>query len=408
MAESFWNRVLSPRVILPIAVVVVALVTITSPLDQDSAARLSTHSVASVGARGLYESARLLGWDVERRESAYEEEMPRNATYAVLAPVLEPTPKEAARLLRAVRGGASLLYVPSSDSPLIDSLRVRMTDSYASSVLPDEGLLARISANDTTCGINVIRYPTGLDLLRMTYRLRDSVAADTVTFILAVTFERRSIVASGFSFGRGRVVLVSAPDMFRNDVLRLCYRKEGVLAFRMLEWLAEPVGRRLIFDEYHQGYGTHTSTSRAIRDAIVASPAGRMLIQSVVACLVLLMAVGARPIPPRPRERIERRSPFEHVGALARAYEKVGATRRATRLLVRGLRRRHDAATWRHGNDEEFLNALRLSHPRLTPQIELVSDAMQNKRSPAHFIEVGKAVEHIERTLSRDYSGAGG
>jgi hypothetical protein len=234
--------------------------------------------------------------------------------------------------------------------------------------------------------------------------LDDSVAHDTVTFVASRAFRRRELVAVGLRLGRGRAVVVSEPDIFRNDVLRLCQRKEGVLAVRILQWLAEPVGNELVFDEFHHGYGRRESAMSVIRRSVTRSPGGRVLLQLLAAALVLMVAVGTRPIPPRPRERIERRSPFEHVGALARAYENVGATRRATRLLVRGLRRRHDAAAWRRGSDEEYLRAVATSHAALTPSVSTVLNAMNNAPKPAEFMDVGRAIETIERTLSSVYS----
>ena len=60
-------------------------------------------------------------------------------------------------------------------------------------------------------------------------------------------------------FGRGRVAIVSDPDQLRNDVLRECTWNAGVTAIRMLEWVDPARTRRLVFDEYHQGYGPHAS-----------------------------------------------------------------------------------------------------------------------------------------------------
>jgi hypothetical protein len=239
-------------------------------------------------------------------------------------------------------------------------------------------------------------------------RFRDSLTVrDSLTFALGTPNERRVMVAVGVPFGMGRIVAVGGGDIFSNGTLRICNRAEGILAMRMLEWLSEPVGRRLIFDEYHQGYGRNAMGMAAVRRALVTHPAGRVALQLLLCAVILILALGPRAVPPQNREVIERRSPLEHVGALARAYENVGATRRGTALLIRGLRRRHDAAAWRRGSDEDFLRSIAAVHPELGASVSLLVDANSRKTTPAEFIKVGEAVELIERTLSSDYSRAG-
>jgi len=187
-----------------------------------------------------------------------------------------------------------------------------------------------------------------------------------------------------------------------------------VQAARALEYLAagRGPGPALVFDEYHQGFGRHPSTVRAIGRALFGDPRGRVLAQALVAALVLLAALGARAVAPRPTARMARRSPLEHVGALARAYSQIGATRLATRRLVHGIRRRHGAwgtaagGTPRAGggsgaeSDEEFLAALAARRPALAEDAALLADSLRTAGSPRRLLEAGRAVERIERVLS--------
>jgi hypothetical protein len=76
-----------------------------------------------------------------------------------------------------------------------------------------------------------------------------------------------------------------------------------------------------------------------LRHARRALPAG-LWMQLLAACALLLWAAGRRfgaPLPPPP---LRRRSPLEHVEALAGAYRQAGARRTARRLLLAGLARR--------------------------------------------------------------------
>jgi hypothetical protein len=401
--KSALDTLLTPRVVLPVLILILILAAVFSPGAVDRAERLTTHSVAGRGALGFFESALRMGYRASRMEAAYSDTMRRNITWVVLSPTVRLTGRDASRLLNAVREGASLLYVGRGGS-VLDSLGVvfrRVAIGFTDSTA---GVFATISGEHPGCRPPAVEVPTGLAVPSITFRLRDSAARETTTFVVARGVRNRQLIAAGMKVGKGRVLLVTQPSMFRNDVLRSCHRKEGILAFRMLEWLTDTLGNELVFDEYHHGYGVHERPMGVVRRGVVGSPAGRALLQVVAASLVLLAVAGVRPIPPQQRERIERRSPFEHVGALARAYENVRATRRATRLFVHGLRRRHDAAAWRMGGDEDYLRAVRASHPSLAPHVDLVLQALRNPPTPAQFIEVGKAVEHIERTLSRAYS----
>lgn len=210
--------------------------------------------------------------------------------------------------------------------------------------------------------------------------------------------------AIGLPLGKGRVVVVADGDWLRNDVLRVCRWHAGVTSVRMLEWLsAGGTPRHLVVDEWHQGRGIHPSAAGALGYFVTRDPRGRMLAQGVVAALLLLAALGARPLVPAAGGRIERRSPFEHVGALARAYEEIEATRVVTRRLVRGLRRRLGATAGQGGprDEESLLAALESRHPALQPQVALVREALARPQTPARLLEVGRAVAEIERTVVR-------
>jgi hypothetical protein len=133
--------------------------------------------------------------------------------------------------------------------------------------------------------------------------------------------------AAGFALGRGRVVVVSDPtsSQRRHPPLRV---GADVRAVRMLEWLRER--RRAAHHDrvrqYHQATGCCDDAGHDSRLSRPAS-AQSLLHQIALAALVLLLAVGPRPIPPVDVLRVERRDPLEQIDALAHAYEQV--TRRA-------------------------------------------------------------------------------
>jgi hypothetical protein len=121
-------------------------------------------------------------------------------------------------------------------------------------------------------------------------------------------------------------------------------------------------------------------------------------LQILLAATLVVLALGARPFTPRPRMRIERRSPFEHVGALSRAYEQIAATRVASRRLLQGMRRRHPIGRLTL-SDEEYLAALSSRYPESAQHIDRVRRSLDRALEPAEFLALGEAIETIERTV---------
>lgn len=429
MAERPPKDWLRPGIILPVfaalLVATVVLTPFTSLTGREGDPRLTIRSTSSQGARGLSDVARRLGWAVAARETSFASPLDTTAVYAVLGPPIDLTSMEARVVLDAVRRGAGLLYVIVPGAVLSDSLSLRRSAFGGGTMeIPDEG--GAFDSEEQCEGVSdggVISWPgdkvamysivpsgplaMGSDTTFIAVR-RGKAPPDSAGDTIRFDGGRKDAVgrfpaALGFRYGQGRIVAIADPDLLRNDVLRTCRWNAGVTAVRMLEWLDPAGARRLVFDEFHQGYGRHPSASRAVGRLLAETPFGRMLAHLLVALGIFMLAVGARALSPRSRARFERRSPLEHVGALSRAYEQVGATRLATRRLLRGVRRRYTAgaraAAGRRESDEEFLRAIGSRFPELAADIALTRQALAEPFPPARFLEVGRAIDHIERTL---------
>ena len=143
---------------------------------------------------------------------------------------------------------------------------------------------------------------------------------------------------------------------------------------------------------------------RTIAAYLGDTASGRLLLQLAAAGLILLVALAPRAIPPRDVERIERRSPLEHVDALARAYGQVGATATATTRLVRGLRRRVERrATHARAeqSDDAFLDRAERAAPALAADVALVRRALATPVSKAEFARLGESLHRLESSLTR-------
>ena len=368
MAERFWA--ITPRRVLVAFVTILVIGLIVSPSAvPGSGGLLTTYGSDPGGARGLFETTRRLGWPTTRFLDRFEGPLDSSAIYVILRPPVPLTSREVSAVLDAVRRGAGLLLVPGFASAFGDSL---------GGLTPTP------------------RWP--LLVLRTTDEAPDSIV--TMLSVKGREIETDSIypVVVGMPFGRGRIVIMGHGSLLANVQLR--EKSNAVLPVRMLEWLAP--GRRppLVFAEYHQGHGHHASVMKTIRRELVDTPAGRVVLNLLIAAGVLLLAVGVRPIAPRPRIRSERRSPLEHVGALAHAYAQVNATRTALRRLVRGLRRRHPIGTLRSASDEEYLSSLAARHPSVAGVVDALLKLIHDRPAPDRFEAGGAAIAHIERTLS--------
>jgi len=172
----------------------------------------------------------------------------------------------------------------------------------------------------------------------------------------------------------------------------------------------------------------------AVWQALTEVPAGRALAQAGLAALVLLAAFAPRALPPAAERRAERRSPLEHVGALAGAYREARATRLVARRLARGLRRRYGgggtAPARMHGRllpnegvpntavsvdgtrpagsaaslasddaDATFLVAVATRHPHAAADAALLATAARAPVAPARLAEVGEAAARLDALL---------
>jgi hypothetical protein len=411
---EWWTR---PRIVLPAVAALVVLVALLTPQatgGRTGDQRLSTHLSGALGARLLYETAERLGWHVEQRD---DQAMPEPATgrtiHAVLAPALEVTPAEAHAYLEAVRGGDALLLVlrerPGFGRQPPDALADSLGVTHAAPTTA--GRLA-IAAADTAGCPPPSRFVPSIwsDGRTLLLPLRWTRGSPPGSQRLAAT--RSDVVATpggdvavGFALGRGRVVVVSDPDLLRNDVLRRCDWGADVRAVRMLEYLRDgaPAPRTaLAFDEYHHGFGNRVSMVRTTGRFLIAHPVGRTLLQLAFAALVLLAAVAPRALPPADVVRVERRDPLEQIDALAHAYEQVRATRTIATRLLHGVRSRVERG-WsaaRARPDEAFLADAEHQVPALAADVELVRRALAERLPDRSLPELGEALRRIELSLT--------
>lgn len=409
------SALLRPQVALPIVAAVIVLVALFTPEQQGGGragdSRLTTFSSSSQGARGLFELAQRLGWRAERRLTDSIPLGDTNVVHLVLDPPLPLAAADVHALLESVRRGAGLVYVVGGGA-LSDSLGVRIGGA---------GILVRpdtATCGPGTGGILAAGLPFWPDrrvhLLALRWREPAPERRTTLTTVridASGRADRELPTVVGFPLEQGRVVVVADPDLLRNDVMRVCRWGTDVAAVRALEYASArddvPPRDRLLFDEYHQGYGDRPGTLRGIARFLGGTSAGYLVLQLAAAGLVLILALAPRALPPRAVERIERRSPLEHVDALARAYQQVGATRTATARLIHGVRRRveHGMGPGTSGapgapkSDEGFLDWALSRAPERAGDIATIREALSARTPRRGLAEVGDAIRRLEASL---------
>jgi hypothetical protein len=322
--------------------------------------------------------------------------------YAVLDAPEPLTSSDVSTLLGAVSRGAGLLAVLSRNSALGDSLGVNVTRSREELPVALAGPLTGVQHSEQATletmpeANTVLRFEGSRREITRLLELPGAIDSSDVTTRDPADRSRVPAVAAAFPYGRGRVVVVSDASIMRNIELRDTY--SGITAIRLLEAATPPGVKRLVFDEYHFGYGQRSTFAGLVWRALFGTRIGRLTVTLAAAALVLLLAVAPRPITPPPRAAIERRSPLEHVGALARAYQTIGASQTAMRRLVRGLRRRHAPAA-SSVPDDEYLEALADRHPLLASDVETVLHTLRNPVTPAELSEAARVLERVEHAV---------
>lgn len=403
--REWWTR---PAIMLPVVgsiVLIVALFTPQAGAGRFGDPRLSSHLANALGGRVLHDMATRLGWRTIRRDNAPSPiTFDGRTIHAVLAPVTPVLPAEAHAYLQAVRGGDALLLVLQGRTSLSDSLGVM--HSTRGGVLPfgtDSGTscAARRTLTpplwpDGRVHLFGLRWLKGAPLDRVAF-----AAMKTEAFGLP----HPGAAAAGFAMGKGRVIVVADPDLLRNDVLRHCAWGADTIAVHMLEWLRAggAIPRTtLVFDEYHQGFGSRPGVASMTAEFLLLHPVGRTILAAVLAALVLLLAIAPRAVAPPDVTRIERRDPLEQVDALAHAYEQVHATRTISAHLLRGVRRRVERSgpAARARADDEFLERTAERSPVLAADVNVVQRALHDTIPDRDLPAVGAALRRIEQTLT--------
>jgi Domain of unknown function (DUF4350) len=293
--------------------------------------RASTYVRSGDGAAALYWTLQELRIPVRRWRQPFLDADSLRGTVALLAASVQPSADEMEALLEHVRRGGTLIYAPGAyehRSAAFDSLGIDVRWLKDLAPWQDETRTAAPRPHRWTQGVARV---TGFQRAFV-----DTTAAFRASGAETLLVVEGAPAAATWRVGEGRVIAFADAGPLRNERL-----KESGAATVFARAAAELArGDTLWFDEYHHGFGSSNDmVGGMLRHAGRVLPRG-FWVQLLVAFALLLWLVGRRfgaPLPPPP---LRRRSPLEHVEALAGAYRQAGAKRTARRLLLAGLARR--------------------------------------------------------------------
>ncbi len=186
------------------------------------------------------------------------------------------------------------------------------------------------------------------------------------------------------------MTLVSDDRLFSNRAVRESAAGSFALG------LVVPRYERVIVDEYHHGFDASGSLAGATLGWSLHSPWGWAIWQVAVVAVIALVTAGVRFGPARRIIERRRRSPLEHVRALATALAAARGHDVAVRLIVQGLRRRLSRAGRPAGESAaEWLAVLAPAVRTARGQVALTRLTMITSRSAAAD-EVLEAADDVE------------
>jgi hypothetical protein len=366
----------------------------------DREAGRSTYLTGPAGGSAFAEAAAGLGVKVERYRRPTATLAPPDSVptvVAVLGPRSALTPADARHLLELP---VDLLLAGSAAESAIrcfgyrvvprswrDSIRTRSPEGAEH--LPAPRVVSALRADSAR---TVVDSGSGYDGRRVRCEVPHASRVDT----LLETLRERPVVVR-LSYPEGRTVTLVADDgLFRNRTLR------RTLAGGFVLGLVADRYDRMIVDEYHHGYTAAGSLGAAALAWSTRSPWGWMVWQIVAVGLVALVASGVRFGPVRSAIERRRRSPMEHVRALATTLAASRGHDVAVRLMVQGLRRRlsrggRPAAADLDAWVESLAPSVRSDRGR--EALETLTDTLRTQPDAASVLAAGNAVETLWEEL---------
>ncbi len=216
--------------------------------------------------------------------------------------------------------------------------------------------------------------------------------ATRVDTLLRTVNDRALALRLRFPSG-GEAILLADARFLTNRAL-----KETDAGVTVLPWFLAGRTRQVVVDEYHLGFGAGGSLPGASWAWLRHHPPGWAILQLLGVALVALAMSAVRFGPARSVIVRRRRSPLEHVEALAAGLEGAGGVDTAVGLTVSGLRRRLGrVGLLPPGGERAWLAALELALPTTAGRnaVRRLQRTINQPGGPERALAAAQAVEDV-------------
>ena len=336
------------------------------PTTPDLDFRTSTYLSGPNGSKALYEVLSGLGRPSERRRTGLltlaTQRAHRPAILVLLDPIIDLQDAELEQVARYVHAGGAVVAAGDGGGVMsctgwrrqrggignTDTIGVRALETDVR--LPPTKQVLTAQKPETTARGRLEKLRKGAEEDTRPGVCNTLVPFKVDTVVVALS-DRPAILRLRYR-GGGTITLVADPAWFTNRAWR-----DSDVPIALLPLLTPRADRpgRVVWDEYHQGfgYGNQASFSARTWDWLRSTPAGWAILQLVAVALAWLAMTSVRFGPARSVIERRRRSPLEHLEALGAGLESAADTDTAVERLALGLRRRLSRAG--HSGDGNVL-----------------------------------------------------
>jgi uncharacterized protein DUF4350 len=364
------------------------------------------------GSSAVYEVLARLRVPVERRRTplfALERDARhRPAVLVVLDPPLDLAAAELAQVARFVRGGGVVVAAGAGGGiarcvgwHTANAARFVVTDSFPVTAPGKNG--ESLVLPPVADYLKPIGAPVGEEGRRRWRGEVEENECETLGLVARDTLLRlrdgrpAALRLESQTRGGGSVTLVADVGYFRNRTWRTTQVPEFIAP------LLIPAARgRVVWDEYHQGFGKERSLFGVLVGWLAGTPLGWALLQLVAVVLAGLGVAAVRFGPARPVLERRRRSPLEHLEALAAGLEGAAGVDTSIGLTVAGLRRRLGrAGVMRLDEQRSWLAALELALPTAAGRnaVRRLQRIITEPGGPERALAAAQAVEDVWEEL---------
>lgn len=368
--------------------------------------RRSSYLAGPAGVRGLAEALTRLGVEVERsrrplRTLVARDDAGRRTAVVWLNPELAPDGGEIQLVANwsARAGGPDLVLAGAQLSPLMNCFGYGVDSRRLVDRLP----LRPLVPGEAWPEVVAVLAARSAAVVADSSRLADAtvtgcsvVEARAIDTLLMTQSGRVAALRIHRADREGSVTLLADPVLLENRAVR--ETAAGPFALELF------VGRydRVIFEERSHGFGEGGSLLAATLEWSRHSPWGWGVWQLAIVGLLALAAGALRFGPVRPAIPRARRSPLEHVRALATALAAARGHDVAIRAMIRGLRRRllpagqRQQGDWRAWLEHLVANTQRA---RARDAARTLVNLVRPGQSPDGVLQAANAVEDVWEEL---------